>query len=379
MQAPVRVEIAPELLSQLIQAAWQGPFEPQPWQHFLDLLCEAVDAKVGSLVRRWPTPQDRGLIYSNGDAGMIADYRSKLFQLDPSCHKPRPYARTMMDQMTEAELRASRYHKECQAPIGIFHILVADTIDDSGMQSRLSLQRADGKPDFGLYEKTLLNLVLPHVQQSIARHRDTLQLRAERQLMVDTMDQLCVGLVLLDEDGGILECNGLARHLIERSADISVSNDRLRLRQSEHQGLLDGVLARTRQLIAQPPVIEALSCRGEGNTPLGALIKSIDRSRLLRESNYIPHTPAVAVLLNDPSLAKAPSDAVLQILFGLSRAESSLAVLLAEGLSTEEAATRLGVSTNTVRTQIRSIFAKTGVHRQSRLAALFNRSLAALH
>lgn len=53
--------------------------------------------------------------------------------------------------------------------------------------------------------------------------------------------------------------------------------------------------------------------------------------------------------------------------FGLTPAEARLAALLKDGLSLKEAAAELGISVNTARNQIRSVFEKLGVNRQSDL------------
>jgi DNA-binding CsgD family transcriptional regulator len=55
---------------------------------------------------------------------------------------------------------------------------------------------------------------------------------------------------------------------------------------------------------------------------------------------------------------------------GITRAEARLASMLADGISLEEAAEALLVSIQTVRSQLKSVFAKTGVTRQAELVAL---------
>ena len=49
---------------------------------------------------------------------------------------------------------------------------------------------------------------------------------------------------------------------------------------------------------------------------------------------------------------------------------------LLDGLSIIEAATELGISENTARVQLRSVFTKTGTHRQADLMRLVLTSLA---
>jgi DNA-binding NarL/FixJ family response regulator len=55
--------------------------------------------------------------------------------------------------------------------------------------------------------------------------------------------------------------------------------------------------------------------------------------------------------------------------YGLTAAETRLASMLMEGLALEQIATRLGVSRNTLRSQLRQIFRKTGTRRQAELVS----------
>jgi DNA-binding CsgD family transcriptional regulator len=60
-------------------------------------------------------------------------------------------------------------------------------------------------------------------------------------------------------------------------------------------------------------------------------------------------------------------------LFGLTQTETRLAAYLADGGSVSGYAEQFEVSVGTVRSQLKSVFAKTGVNRQSALAALIPR------
>jgi DNA-binding CsgD family transcriptional regulator len=65
-----------------------------------------------------------------------------------------------------------------------------------------------------------------------------------------------------------------------------------------------------------------------------------------------------------------PRNEILRSLFGLAPAECRLALLLGDGKSLSEISQELGVSRNTLKTQIASIYAKTGASRQSQLVRL---------
>lgn len=66
----------------------------------------------------------------------------------------------------------------------------------------------------------------------------------------------------------------------------------------------------------------------------------------------------------------APDRVVIQGLFDLTAAEARVASRVAEGLALDQIPERRGVALATMRSQVKSIFAKTGVGRQSQLAAL---------
>jgi DNA-binding CsgD family transcriptional regulator len=79
---------------------------------------------------------------------------------------------------------------------------------------------------------------------------------------------------------------------------------------------------------------------------------------------------AIWILNNEPQL---PDEDLLAALFRLSRAEARLAIGLLKGLSVAECAQESGVGVATIRSQLHSIFSKTGVRRQAQLVALLSR------
>jgi DNA-binding CsgD family transcriptional regulator len=70
--------------------------------------------------------------------------------------------------------------------------------------------------------------------------------------------------------------------------------------------------------------------------------------------------------LTRPSITDA---ALLSVVFGLTSAEARLAAAICEGHDLNAAATTFGVSRQTVRSQLKAVFAKTGSRRQAELVA----------
>jgi DNA-binding CsgD family transcriptional regulator len=80
-----------------------------------------------------------------------------------------------------------------------------------------------------------------------------------------------------------------------------------------------------------------------------------------------------AVWILNTEAPGVPSEELVAALFELSRAEARLALSVLKGNSVAEHARANGVGVATVRSQLHSIFSKTGVQRQAQLVALLSR------
>lgn len=77
-----------------------------------------------------------------------------------------------------------------------------------------------------------------------------------------------------------------------------------------------------------------------------------------------------AVILVDPNSRNYPAESSLRAAFQLTSAEARLAARLATGDSLETIAGQLGIAKETARNQLKSIFAKIGIHRRAELVAV---------
>tara|TARA_R110000824_G_scaffold118960_14_gene272198 strand:+ start:334810 stop:336606 length:1797 start_codon:yes stop_codon:yes gene_type:complete len=99
----------------------------------------------------------------------------------------------------------------------------------------------------------------------------------------------------------------------------------------------------------------------------GFLVDAPHASRLLGLDNSEPlHADSHALILPDRT-ALVRHDHLLRASLGLTPAELRLANLLKDGMSLSEAAPQLGIAVNTARNQLRAIFTKLGVNRQSEM------------
>ena len=85
-----------------------------------------------------------------------------------------------------------------------------------------------------------------------------------------------------------------------------------------------------------------------------------------------------ALFVSEPGARHPLSVELLRDWFGLTPAESRVAVDLMNGLSVEDISDRLGTSKETVRSQAKAIYGKTGVTGKAQLAKVLLTSPAAM-
>jgi DNA-binding CsgD family transcriptional regulator len=178
---------------------------------------------------------------------------------------------------------------------------------------------------------------------------------------------------LLSARGKVLWANTAAETLLRARAGLISSRD----------GVLTGALAAdTKRLSA---LVAAVSS-GTGST--ATLRRASDMPPLLalgvpcalqpdpwRDVIVADTAPRVALFVLDPSASLAGHGSTapairLRALFGLTAAEAAAALAVASGDGLPGVAHMFGVAPGTVRTHVKSVFAKTQVHSQVELARL---------
>jgi DNA-binding CsgD family transcriptional regulator len=241
----------------------------------------------------------------------------------------------------------------------------------------LRVSRSKGAREFSQQDKALVAGLLPHLERAIRIHSKFNRIESERALYAGAIAHLSVATIILDEIGQVMNLNETAQKLLNHENGLWLERGRLCLQSdSETQALqaaIDNSLAK--QKAAEPCVVEAFRVRRNNNEPdLGVIIRPVP----VTEWSEGAEVPTLAVFISDPSQqAEAPVQVITQ-LFGLTPAEANLSMLLANGLTLEEAAVELGISRNTARTHLRSVFGKTGVSRQTLLVRLILKSVAPL-
>ena len=185
--------------------------------------------------------------------------------------------------------------------------------------------------------------------------------------LLDTMDALGFGAVLLSSTAKMLHANGeTRRHIGEH---ITLVQGRLVL---QNRGAAETLRHLLKSVEKDP--FEAIRrehlvrLTRDGRRPLIVRLRPIPSPL----GDLLDGAAALLVLLN-PDQHPCPTAAALREIFGLSRGEALIALHLIRGDSLRELAAARNVSIGTVRVQLKALFAKTQTSRQSELVWLLAR------
>ena len=369
------------LLDRLLSAIYEGPLESPPWQSALQMLRDHLQAAHVTLMLRPPSPDSAGVMINTGSTTVeaVKSYETHFFALDP-------FVRLSEGQVVTAEELIGKQWLESPVyvdylkPLDIRHLLGADMYTRDGIECRLRITRGHDAQPFSAADKTMCSALLPHLKRSIQLHARLDSLECERQLFAGTINRMLLGIISFSQTGQILEMNQEAKRILGEKDGIWLSGNTLTADSvqegRELQRMLKQAFSDHPAEDEGPGVVQALSItRPSGRAKLGVLIRAIP----LGQWSESRQRPGTVVFLRDPESSGAqPSQELVRRLFGLTRMEAQLALLLTEGLTLDEAAEQMNVRRNTARTHLRSIFSKTGVTRQTMLVRLLLNSVISL-
>ncbi|MEO6269256.1 MAG: LuxR C-terminal-related transcriptional regulator [Lautropia sp.] len=236
--------------------------------------------------------------------------------------------------------------------------------DQHGMNAMLAIGRAVGKKPFDPISLALLDGLSPHLSRAAKLHLKISRLQGEVAARQEALNRLALPILISGLDGRIRFANQAAESFLEYAAGpFKFQFGRLFAR-----GLSDSArLTKAIDSAVQYSVGGAFVLGKSTPDPVLCTVVPLSaRSALASEWQ----SPLAAVFLSRPHVDGRIDKAILREMYGLTPAESRLAVELAAGLSLEACAERFCVSLRTVRTQLRAVFQKVGVNRQAELTAM---------
>lgn len=223
----------------------------------------------------------------------------------------------------------------------------------------MAIHRAAGDAAFTVREEARLDEVYGHINRVVTLRKTLAAERGRRVRLQDMIDQTGEAILRLDRNLGVIAISAAARRLLEKRDGLALHKQRLVSPASIETELRIAIAA----IMDRTALVRtALLCpRPSGRRPY--------RLRLLPAG--FDGGAGALLRIEDPDTTPGPDwQFALRDAYGLSAMEADLAARLHADHSLDEIAVQRGVKRETVRTQLKSLFHKTGVTRQSSLVKL---------
>lgn len=360
----------------LVGAIYEAASEPQRWSEVLQSLLADLRATHGALLFHNDRNSDlQYLALSGYSPDRLAAYREHYYSRDLwtlrglQIGPGRAYVSEEL--VPERDFRRSEIYNDLYRFEGMEHSLGGQVVVEGAARAMIAFQRDGRRGEFSEEERSMLDLLLPHVARAVAISRLLLVQESRQAALNEILERLPVAVALLDARGKVLFFNDKLKRIADQRDGIAVVNGALTpVRQEDAAELRKSIHAFLSGAFAEASATMAVA-RKSGRRPYWLAVAPL---RMERDFDGLPGTPRLLVMLRDPEAQQQGLAAAFGRTYGLSRAETRLLEALLEGLELADAAAKFGVGLPTVRTQLAQIFLKTDTRRQSELLSLVLRS-----
>lgn len=248
------------------------------------------------------------------------------------------------------------------------NILGGVVTSDENNRCDLLLFRDKSRGGFSPSEQDALRELMRYLRRAIDLNKRFVKIFVEHKTALSVLDNAPRSIMILGMEGQVTYQNNSARQLLAKNDGLCLEQKLFTVGDPEARQEVEAFLDKART--SDEPDLDAQRLmivvrRDSGGAPFKLVMYKLpfDPQQAALDSSQ---SLAVA-LVYDPSTMNHLNMGLLHNFYNLTQAESALAQELYEGRTLPEASVDLGISVNTSRTQLRSIFKKVGVHSQAAL------------
>ena len=359
-------------MEQCISSIYEAALNPEAWEAALPQIVRSFREPTGATVIHAPHA-----CFAGGDIWMYrADpgtYRRAPPELltpdrNPGLQAALTAQGAMVDRQSLLPDRDMEFHSESRQFFlhnGIEHMLIGAPQLDAEVGSLFVLSRCSGQASFDPEEKRLATALAAHVGRAMRMFRSLRLAEFRQQAFGAALERLAHGVLLADRDLQILHANAAGETLLAGGCGIARFRGRLALYDRRAQQVLE---AAGRRLAGAPTVAgdaRLSAVRPGGRPPLRITVYPA----LGNAPASLAPKGRILVFVTDPA-REMPASERLRLVFELTPAEARVAAHAAAAVPVAAIASRLGLSPNTVKTHLKTIYLKAGVQNRSDLVRL---------
>ncbi len=367
-----------DCLSRLLGCLYDAASDPTLWEAFLRELAEATDAQSAALLLHderqshhavtscWGVDPEASRLYSEyyGQIDPWAKRASEMSEQEWYSWGGSAEQLYPRDQLVKTE-----YYNDFLVRIDLPNAMFsAVQRSDAGMAS-LGVYRSARVGTFSPSEIDLLRLLDPHLRRAFRLHFQLSDLKSRTHGLESALNDIPTGVFLLGVAGEIIVANRSASAMLSQKDGLIVDHGKLCAQRADESNNLQRLIGNAIATSAGGGFSPggAISISRRAGPSLQLLVTPVKNLPL-----NLPKPVRAVVFASDPSMKLRPAREILVGLFGLTPAECRVAMLLTDGHAPRQIGQLLGVSSNTLKSQLASIYAKTGSSRQSQVVRLIS-------
>jgi DNA-binding CsgD family transcriptional regulator len=354
----------------ILDLLYQATGNPEGWTEFVKAVMHRLEAQFGGMMSVQPGKTPSFHVEVGMPEEGVRLYNQHYAALDPWFRAAGPNMSTGVKLGTslcpERQFVETEFYRDFMRHYGVSRSLGAIVELSESAQTMTSFLRAPNQEDFGPQEVRFLEDLFPHLRRAVQIHRKMLELQGAAGAL-NVLDAFDIAIIGLDTQSRIRFMNREAESLVHQTNALRIIQGKLVATSVKDNDLL---LRKIRSSVA----LELSTVRGgpmtiqNGSTTLHLSIMPYPSAR-----NVLSDEPLVMITIHDPAAKPKSRASLLSLLFGITPAEARVTMLLVSGMEPSEIAEQCKTTAGTVRFQLKSIYRKTGVGRQTQLVRLVSR------
>lgn len=350
----------------LIDAIYVAGAEPERWHDALTQMADAtgsLDATMGGQT----ASQVQMLISARTDPDFVRSYAQYYHTRNPMqlASIVQPVGVAVLDTMMldVAHFRASEFYNDWCRPQGFLTGGSINLAASGGWRATVMVSGAHGyEPD----KLKLLQTLAPHLCRAFQLNQVLHESRALGLGAMAALEHIDKGAFIVDRQGHARAANGVAERILESHDGLFLRGGRLVAGTMGETAAIDRAIANCERGAVDASGAALTVTRSDTRSPLNLLCVPFPTTSWW--PGFEKNIALVFVTDRDARLEQQTRR--LRHRYGLTAAEGALAWEIARTGGRQSAAASRGVSVATARSQLSSIFDKTGVRRQAELVRL---------
>ena len=358
-----------DIRTDIIREIYSSVLEPVPWHTALSMLQRQIGANSFHCFTTFIPVDEGGVsITENMPLDVVAAYLKEVTTVDVWFHELLRRHPTLPTGLTyrsaalvqDSAVRRTRFHSDYLVPsdigsnIGLL-IGAGETVETP--VTSLSMYTPIGKPPFGASAENELKLFAPHFTQAM-RMRQRLGSQAHG-FGLHAIEACATAVVMVSANRRVLAANQAAEALFRRRPGCQQLG-RLTASTPAAVAALERALVTCASLRLEQPAPMVVRLLGQAGSGVVARLAPLPTSAPRGQRGAL-------AFISEEGSPQIDLVRLATVAYGLTAAETYLVRALIAGKTPEDVSEERSVSLATVKTQLRSVFTKTGTRRQSDL------------